>query len=556
MHSPFAHLIHTNYAPNASESSHIIEFIAKPAAELERLDIEITRAQLALELLTGERKAVQDMIDSHWALLSPIRQIPNEILQRIFGFCLHAKRNPVMHESEAPLLLRRICRHWKNVSEDSPRLWSGMHIVTNNGRRLGQTAAVAQENIDRMETWLGWSKSVPLDISLFNPCDNFTSTVKSHTPDFLQAIQHFSNRLRSIALSMPQIEIADAASKFIGGGDVVPLLESFSYSDLRTDDAHSSELTHAFMFLNGAPNLHRFSISCVGIFPPLQLPWQQLTEISIISHQCRRELGGEMPWLEMLEACTSLEVCSLTYRHGPSAPITSHRQITLPHLGRLCICSPWVNPIRHPSHPPRSLLDSLTLPNLTELESSSHLGVAVAFFILGLLERSSCPLEKLVLKETDGTLNVDYLRQCFQLIPDLSELQITLPCSPFNYNTLHLGTTVEVLCLLTPSSTITADTTHILPYLRQLSIGKFCWNDHPDIHHRLLWLLRARAKTTPMLTAMEECRLEFSDTPRASFSAEIEEAAGGFMKLSVEVAASALSATHARLVTPWTGLGE
>ncbi|KAF8214956.1 hypothetical protein K438DRAFT_1435500, partial [Mycena galopus ATCC 62051] len=66
---------------------------------------------------------LQEPIDAHRALLSPIRRVPKDILLEIFFSCLSSKHNAPIDPHEAPFVLGHFCRHWRSIACSTPMLW-------------------------------------------------------------------------------------------------------------------------------------------------------------------------------------------------------------------------------------------------------------------------------------------------------------------------------------------------------------------------------------------------------------------------------------------------
>ncbi|KAJ6564866.1 hypothetical protein DFH09DRAFT_1475317, partial [Mycena vulgaris] len=118
-----------SYIPSASERTQIQELCTKVSKKLSKVmeEIEIDRRRLVAS--NGRRVALNDRIYPYYALISPMRMFPPEILQEKFMACLPAGHDAVMHTSEAPLLLGRICSAWRAISLSTPTLWSSLHLV-------------------------------------------------------------------------------------------------------------------------------------------------------------------------------------------------------------------------------------------------------------------------------------------------------------------------------------------------------------------------------------------------------------------------------------------
>ncbi|KAJ6608622.1 hypothetical protein B0H10DRAFT_2067411, partial [Mycena sp. CBHHK59/15] len=133
--SPFHHLLHTNYIPTSDEALKIRELCSSPLSELARLEAEISRTQILLHKLQRSYRQLKTSVDAHLALLSPMRNLPPEVLQLIFIMSLPSDRNAVMHASEAPVLLGRVCSGWRRIAFSTPELWASIHVQWSNGSR-------------------------------------------------------------------------------------------------------------------------------------------------------------------------------------------------------------------------------------------------------------------------------------------------------------------------------------------------------------------------------------------------------------------------------------
>ncbi|KAJ6594657.1 hypothetical protein B0H19DRAFT_912125, partial [Mycena capillaripes] len=129
MSSPFAAQLGTNYCPKDEEIIDIKALLVEPTLRLKRLDEEIADLQKAINKLAAERDGLGTFVESHKALISPVRRLPLDIIQEIFVACIPTHRNCVMSASEAPVLLGRICSSWRAISLSTPRIWARIHIV-------------------------------------------------------------------------------------------------------------------------------------------------------------------------------------------------------------------------------------------------------------------------------------------------------------------------------------------------------------------------------------------------------------------------------------------
>ncbi|KAJ7887389.1 hypothetical protein B0H13DRAFT_1627509 [Mycena leptocephala] len=129
MDTPFKQILHTNAVPSDGERQRIRELLAGPRTEAAELTAEIERIRNLLRKLTGKRDRLNDFIDTHLALISPARRLPDDVVAEIFAASLPSDRNAVMSGAESPLLFCHVCKAWRNLALLTPRLWKSLHIV-------------------------------------------------------------------------------------------------------------------------------------------------------------------------------------------------------------------------------------------------------------------------------------------------------------------------------------------------------------------------------------------------------------------------------------------
>ncbi|KZP14985.1 hypothetical protein FIBSPDRAFT_751003, partial [Athelia psychrophila] len=85
------------------------------------VDEELSQMRVAFQRLQEKRQALQDYAEAHRGFVSPLRRLPAEILSQIFIQALPAHSNMSPHD--APLLLERVCKRWKDITRSTPTLW-------------------------------------------------------------------------------------------------------------------------------------------------------------------------------------------------------------------------------------------------------------------------------------------------------------------------------------------------------------------------------------------------------------------------------------------------
>ncbi|KAJ7364912.1 hypothetical protein DFH08DRAFT_840291 [Mycena albidolilacea] len=334
--SPFADRLNTNYIPSDSEIVEIRTLLAYPADELARVEARIEELEIALSQLKELRASLKTPIDAHRALISPWRHIPQDVLLAIFSSCLPSEHNALIDPAEAPLLLGRICRNWRDVTYSTPVLWSSIHIPCLHYLRAPPNMISGLERT--VEAWLERSSACPLSVSVFDDINYKWNGVEKH-PLILQLLP-ISRRLGHLTL------VGDA--EFLRpilrlGSESLPVLKRIwiqaTGGQIFGDDADS---TNALQI----PTLEDVTLQITSDADPLALPlkWSQLTRIRLECHLMWGEryepaagglnIGGAF---EVLRRCPNLVHCEILVT-GPSDGSTLDTSpITLPHLRTLVL---------------------------------------------------------------------------------------------------------------------------------------------------------------------------------------------------------------------------
>ncbi|KAG2033801.1 hypothetical protein BDR03DRAFT_871241, partial [Suillus americanus] len=75
------------------------------------------------EQLVDKQDKITQSMNSHKRLVSSLWDLPTEILSQIFVYCLPEDSHLSLAQNQAPVLLTRICRKWRDAAVDMPNLW-------------------------------------------------------------------------------------------------------------------------------------------------------------------------------------------------------------------------------------------------------------------------------------------------------------------------------------------------------------------------------------------------------------------------------------------------
>ena len=383
--------------PSADQSYRIQKIIARREAELRQVDHEIAKVRAFLKQLLSDRSDIRESLEAHKALIAPllvpaIHRVPPEIWAHVFHLSVKdawaASGYPRMEASKPPLIFGQVCHSWREISLNTPTLWSLLCIP----KRIRDTS------IPLIQTWLDRAGPVlPLEIEIHALASQFPSVV-------LDAILPYSARLESLSL-------------FMSYGMLKSLLTNpeFCLTSLKTlllrpsGKAEHIDLSHVETLRSLALIVSR------GARPDpymLDLCWAKLSHLSMTS------LAGSIDdATDLLSRCSTLTSCSLTAMSSAWEAIP-RPLVTLPHLTFLQIAS---------NHHPGPLLDSLTLPSLLKLDMDFvYLQYEPEVWpkdqLIALVERSACRLESLILR--NKRISDADLVECCTSIPTLTHLHI------------------------------------------------------------------------------------------------------------------------------------
>ncbi|TFK62518.1 hypothetical protein BDN72DRAFT_848579 [Pluteus cervinus] len=146
--------------------------IGSKAAQLE--------AQLAV--LTAEHAKLLKTAFIYKAVLAPWKEVPNEILQRIFC-CTKATEVPIcapFSRTVAPMQLTQVCSRWRAVAFATPTLWQDLKCTI----YLSPDKYERQEIQAFIQDWISRAGDMPLSIIAVPPNLGFGKPAPSSIPQF------------------------------------------------------------------------------------------------------------------------------------------------------------------------------------------------------------------------------------------------------------------------------------------------------------------------------------------------------------------------------------
>ncbi|KAJ7634594.1 hypothetical protein FB45DRAFT_470160 [Roridomyces roridus] len=548
MDSPLAAKLGTNYCPTAEEAVEIQAFLAQPLRQMKCLDSKIADLQHALNKLLEEREGLGSIVQSHEALLSPIRRMPADIMHEIFLACLPTHRNCVMDASEAPLLLGRVCSAWRTLLLTTPRLWASLHIV-DRGEPPQQAESQPDSDIeyvpwpvapqepraalvvDALRAWLERAGQCPLSLSLqYDPEFGYPPSQSIIQTIFLLASRwqhiHFA-ATGPVFQELVQLSAAD-----------VPELQNATLRSYEDGWESPGFAWNSLSFLAG-PKVEAIAVSGADLdVSQLPLEWNRLTSLSNLAEV-------HMDWARP-QSRTTVEAVLSTITRCTHALSLSFELANLQITGELDFVDHHLLQSLYLSgqaSTTASLLDRIGLPqlkdftlvigedpwsalNVTQPDSESSLVRFLA--TLPLLESLSL---------TAGVFSLSSVKEILlHLPPSLQHFYIHAPRSQWH----HGGPESEedfLAPLVTPGPTMP------LPILRDFDVA--IAGEEIITDNTLLQFITARGSTLKCVKISFERPMQF----------DIRDALSPLIENGLDFAAT-YSPVNVHKYSPWTGLPD
>ncbi|KDR74393.1 hypothetical protein GALMADRAFT_141437 [Galerina marginata CBS 339.88] len=382
---------------------------------------------------------------------SPFDLLPVELQVEIFSYCLPPF--PHFDIDEAPLLISRVCRAWRSVVLNTPKLWSAFEIeVTGSGTSPSPRDL---QIMTTMKLWLERSKNYPLSVRVIHVPINRVPDHRS--TQLLAVLIPEARRWRHVQFVVPSTSISSLQHSFPAD---FPLLQS---------------LTLQMKGLWGSnPS---FDVSTMNI------PWRQLTSLDLqLEHTVLLTLDKCLVILaqtEQLTRCTMNVDCTL----DPRTVHTSH--LSLPSLETLhLILQGGTNAttIAAADRPEACLvqfLNILSLPVLQTLRlgwlvqpSGARSWSAKHSDFLAFLHRQAQTIQVLSLAYLP--LTERELLECLSRVPNLTHLDLKFSLSDIENDPI----TESLLTAFTSSPEVTKKGKALLPLMEYFNLQ--CSGKHYD----------------------------------------------------------------------------
>lgn len=311
------HKLYTNAPPTKEETAIIRTELTSFLARAISLEEKILQLQSKHNELICQKARISAFVESHQALLAPIRRLLPEILQEIFYHCLPTAHNALMSDQEAPLLLGRVCRRWRQIVYSTPKLWASIHIIGSPSTHPSHTLDVARR--EAISSWLSRSGGLPLSISMivgerhtmkWYSCPGSRDASNTQAQLYLDLIISHARRWKYVFLSHFYFYWGDILDRLQGSH--LPMLQSLHIEvdqpmRRNTEPIDVCQLSRTVSILS-APSLRTISLPILhSRFMELPIPWNKITGLDLGAR-----ITGPSGVYQALNSTPNLESCCIS----------------------------------------------------------------------------------------------------------------------------------------------------------------------------------------------------------------------------------------------------
>ena len=316
-----SHLFSSNDEPSEDEKRSV-------SAEITLLESALSALESTIESRRGPFRALAkyelsvytSLLATCQAVLSSVRRLPTEILQKIFTYFGEMERSTQKwgqyRSRHLPWVVSHICRSWREVALDTPAIWARIPRITLRPRTR------SARKVDFLRTLLTRSGTVPLTLDIAISKSRLQlKTVASEDP-LLPLIVSHSDRIRTLLVVTNKLSDISLLSPMRSN------LSSLHTLVLSIEDSAVLGTIPPIDTFSDAPNLR--TVKIVGEIPAgasLLLPRSQLTSYYERPHY-RNNYGSPSPISEY----SKLEILQLSETRLINSEIYSGRLENLRHL--------------------------------------------------------------------------------------------------------------------------------------------------------------------------------------------------------------------------------
>ncbi|KAF9003236.1 hypothetical protein BDQ17DRAFT_489902 [Cyathus striatus] len=419
-------LLRSQYLPSTTDRMTIQSIVSSGNIAIQSLETQLSELKMATRLLQSRLSNIRRHTEFQRSLLSPVHQLPNDLLVEIFFYVFHTGVDMFTRSGDIWNVLQ-VCARWRNVAQDTPLLWSKITVAQHLEKFQPCTVAA------RIRSCLEYSREVPLSVTL--------ALADAAISD--RTIQHAIKDVVNHAHRWTYLATGGTTLCFILREDttIATLIQQEGLPNLRTLKLMGCHSYTAYSAFQGATALDDVSL-CYGTVPDaFAFPWTNVRRLSVglcnIGSSSREfdisSLFCAMPHLEDLE-----------WAHNRHRLRAIPSVITLAYLRDLRV-------VRSPEL--HKIMPMLRVPCLTTLEVEGR--IIDAGPLLSMIQMSTCVIERLSLSFESST-------PALQILEKLHGVKI------LSLSLTTIEASWEVLSSLIWDSMINSKGPFLLPSLRQL----------------------------------------------------------------------------------------
>ena len=400
--SPLRHLLKSNAIPSDSEVIVIRALITEARASVEELHRRFPTLDHASQVIESQ---LLEFIETHRALLSPVRYLPSEILQEIFLHYADNRGHDVRIDT-MPWCLGHISHRWRKIALSLPSLWDNIPTIYLSEAGLRRSSRRNRSHARALICLLRRSGTSPT-LKL-----NFSLTFESHRKYYesptsiMKNIMLHSERIEQLSIVVDKT-ITTLLQGFKGrlpNLRILRLLYSVAAPNIDVFETAPAlrQITFGGYYLDGRDSV---------------FPWSQIT------HFEDERIGRVGKLLPSSSLCSlkKLDIYRPLRHHvGENALLSPYRPTILPNLRtlRVIIYHPYYRDIDH-------FLEYLTIPavEVVKIRYMRPLIPHLVSMFSGL--RAPYRLQKLAFRTIP--LQTGELSALLKLTPHLVELDIDVP---------------------------------------------------------------------------------------------------------------------------------
>ncbi|KAF5341976.1 hypothetical protein D9611_001686 [Ephemerocybe angulata] len=235
-HSQLLGRIGTNYVPDAEEVAVLKSLVRIREDTIQSMDTRIQELKDELASLNVQRARHIQAVEDYRALISPIKQIPDDILTNILLSLLpnlQTKNGPKMSSKHPAVVASHVSRGWRSLALGTPLLWSFIDVeipINSYPFKWLEHVSRVQGYKDAVEAWISRSAECPLAIRMvdrgFSLIEGSPSAVIKARKEVVDAILACSGRWKCVCFNFRSVSEATVDLFRLLEATPLPLLES------------------------------------------------------------------------------------------------------------------------------------------------------------------------------------------------------------------------------------------------------------------------------------------------------------------------------------------